>query len=54
MQMACYSYDVIQTQRTHVGIMPVCAVNVLLNNEHILDHFFFQTVVLASKKIMKL
>ena len=60
MQVTCYSDDVIQAQRTHDGIMhqslmiyPVCAVNVLRNNEQILDHFF-QTVVLASNNFMKL
>ena len=54
MQVKRYSSDVIQTQGTHDGIMhqsliaydfnlklyPVCAFNVLLNNEQILDHFF--------------
>ena len=51
MQVACYSDDVIKAQRTHDGIYasiaydfnlnlyPVCAVNVLLNNGQILDHF---------------
>ena len=65
MQVTRYSNDVIQAQRTHDGIMvsiaydfnlnwhPACAVNVLLINEHILDHFF-QTVVLASKHFVKL
>ena len=53
MQVTRYSDDVIQAQRTHDGIIivydfdlnlhPVCAVNVLLNNEQILD-IFFQTV----------
>ena len=52
--MKSYSDDVIQAQRTHDGIMhlsdsiayefnlnlhPVCAVDVLLNNEQISDHF---------------
>ena len=49
MQVTRYSDDVIQAQRTHDGIMlqsltmnPVCAVNILLNSEQILDHFFRQ------------
>ena len=61
--MKRYSHDVIQAQRTHDGIVhrshdfnlnlhPVCAVNVLLINEQILD--LFQTVVLPSKNFMKL
>ena len=36
-----------------LNLHPVCAVNVLQNNEQILDHFF-QTVVLASNNFMKL
>ena len=54
MQVTRYSDDVILAQRTHDGIVqsiaydfnlnlrPVCAVNVLLINEHILDHFLEQ------------
>ena len=60
MQVTCYSDDVIHAQRTHDGIVhrslnlhPVCAVNVLLVNEQILDHFF-PTVVLASNNLKKL
>ena len=50
MHVTRYSDDVIQAQRTHDGIIhrslmikfefaPVCAVNVLLTNEQILDLF---------------
>ena len=60
MQVTRYSNDVIQAQRTHDGIVhrslnshPVCAVNVLLTDEQILDHFF-QTVMLASNNFTKL
>ena len=62
MQVTRYSDDIIQAQRTHdtsiaydfnLNLHPVCAVNVLLNNEQILDHFF-QTVVLASNNFMQL
>ena len=48
MQVTRYSDVVIQAQRTHNGIMhqfelhPVCAVNVSLNKEQILDHFYKQ------------
>ena len=56
MQVTRYSDDVILAQRTHDGIVqsiaydfnlnlnlhPVCAVNVLLINEQILDHFLEQ------------
>ena len=47
MQVTRCSDDVIQAQRKHDGIYdlnlhPVCAVNVLLLNEQILDHFFKQ------------
>ena len=47
MQVTCYSDDVIQAQRTNDGIMHQSllisiSVNVLLNKEHILDHFFKQ------------
>ena len=47
MQVMRYSDDVILAQRTQDGIvprsliiLPICAVNVLLINEQILDHFF--------------
>ena len=36
-----------------LNLHTVCAVNVLLNNEQILD-YIFQTVVLAINKFMKL
>ena len=51
MQVTRYSDDIIQAQRTHdtsiaydfnLNLHPVCADNVLLNNEQILDHFFKQ------------
>ena len=51
MQVTRFSDDIIQAQRTHdksiaydfnLNLHPVCAVNVLLNNEQILDHFFKQ------------
>ena len=54
MQVTRYSDDFIQAQRTHDGIVhrslmisilnlhSVCAVNVLLINEQMLDHFFKQ------------
>ena len=51
MQVTRFSDDVIEAQRTHNGSLhqyftlnlhPVCVANVLLNNEHILDHFYKQ------------
>ena len=49
MQVPRYSDDVIQAQRTHCVIVhwslnlhTVCALNVLLNNEQLLDHLFNQ------------
>ena len=48
MQVTRYSDDVIQAQHTiayefNLNLHPVCAVNVLLNNEQILDNFYKQS-----------
>ena len=37
----------------NLNLYPVCAVNILLNDGQILDHFF-QTVMLASNNFMEL